>query len=62
VNERDEVIVTTVRVRPDVWRALRRLAETRALADGGKPSVSGAITALVEAEERRRTQGAPDRA
>ena len=46
-------VVTTIRVRPEIWLALRRLAELRAAQAGGRPSASGVIEALVEAEAAR---------
>lgn len=50
------VIATTIRVSPAIWSALRQLAEQRALAGTGRPSVSATVAALVEAEQRRRAE------
>ena len=49
-------ITTTIRLRPSVWLALRRLAEAKALQAGrpGRPSASATLSALVEAEVARR--------
>jgi hypothetical protein len=56
--DRDERrIATTIRVPERIWTALRALAEQRALAEGGRPSVAALVVDLVEAEQRRRREG-----
>jgi hypothetical protein len=58
--EREERVVTTVRVPRRVWIALRAMAEG---ADRpGRPTLGDAITDLVEAELARRTEALSDRA
>ena len=52
--ERERAMVTTVRLDPVIWAALRRLAESRALALGGRPSASGVVRELIEAEVAKR--------
>lgn len=44
---------TSIRVPEEVWKALRALAERRALAEGGRPNVSGIVVQLVERETAR---------
>lgn len=46
-------VATTVRLPAVVWSALRQLAEQRALAGAGRPSLSAVVAALVEAETKR---------
>jgi hypothetical protein len=40
-------VLTTIRIKPAIWRALRRLAEQRALEMGGRASASGVVSDLV---------------
>lgn len=47
------MVTTTIRIRPEVWQALRRLAEVKTQQAGGRPSASGVIERLVEAELAR---------
>ena len=47
-------IVTNIRIRPEIWQALRALAELRALRVGGRPSASAVVAELVtEAAAKR---------
>jgi len=46
MSDQRAAIVTTISVRPAVWRALRLLAERHALQHCGRPSVSGVISEL----------------
>jgi hypothetical protein len=39
---------TTFRLRPEIWRKLRALAEARALREGGRPSANAVVEDLVE--------------
>jgi predicted DNA-binding protein len=54
-----EAMQTTIRVRPEIWQALRMLAERRALRQGGRPSASAIVTELVEREAARKLKDAP---
>jgi hypothetical protein len=55
----ERTIATTIRVPGRVWSALRQIAEQRALADGGRPSLSAVVAELVEREVSRREAAAP---
>jgi hypothetical protein len=57
-NERAS-ISTTVRVSPEVWLMLRRLAEHRAGIVGGRPNVSAVVTDLVLRAARKEPPEGP---
>jgi len=38
---------TTLRLRPEIWRKLRALAEAKALTEGGRPSANALVEDLV---------------
>lgn len=42
------MVLTTVRIPQETWQRLRQLAEQKAMLGGGRPSVSGVVTDLVE--------------
>ena len=45
---------TTIRIPERIWRALRALAEHKALEAGGRPSASAVIAELVDAAAARK--------
>ena len=45
--DKSEKVFTTMRLPRETWLHLRHLAEEKAMHDGGRPSVSGIVTALV---------------
>jgi hypothetical protein len=50
-NAKPATVAFTVKVPAEIWQALRRLSERRALEVGGRPSMSAAIATLVKAQE-----------
>jgi hypothetical protein len=53
---------TSLTIRPEVWRALRRLAELKAEQQGGRPNASAIIEKLVLEETARQTRARVARA
>ncbi len=54
--ENKATMATVIRIRPEVWQALRRLAEARSLEQGGRPNASAVVSALIEREAKRRPE------
>ncbi len=53
-GERERVFTTTIKVRAEVWRALRALAESHALKNGGRASASAVVSELILRETQAR--------
>lgn len=51
--ERERPITTTIRLSPQLWSVLRRLAELRTLEGGGRASINAVVSGLVEREGQR---------
>ena len=54
----DRPIRTSLVIRPEVWRALRRLAEVKAEQAGGRPNASRIVEDLVMREAKTQPKAA----